>query len=316
MSRLLLCLFPADDEERAALEAVCAGRMECVYSADPSAICRAEVILGECDPSLLENAGSLCWLQLSWAGAERYLPFVRVSSGLTLTTASGAYGVTIAEHAIAMLLSLARRFPAYGAQQRAECWHDLGPEWTLEGKRALILGTGDLGSNLAVRLRAFGMETVGFCRSPAKPRGIFDRYITAETLDQELSVADAVFGCLPGTAETAGLLSRERLFSMKDDAILVNVGRGSLIPTDALLDALDAGKFFGVGLDVAEREPIPAGHPLWHAPRVLLTPHVAGIGLGHLAETRKRIFDIFLANLRQYLDGQPLQNVVDPAQGY
>lgn len=316
MSRLLLCLFPADAEERAALEAVCAGRVECAYGMDEALLPRAEVILGECDPSLLENAGSLRWLQISWAGAERYFPLARASSDLTLTTASGAYGVTIAEHAIAMLLSLARRFPAYGAQQRAECWHDLGPEWTLEGKRALILGTGDLGSNLAVRLRAFGMETVGFCRSMAKPRGIFDRYITIETLDEELRQADAVFGCLPGTAETAGLLSRERLFSMKNDAILINVGRGSLIPTEALLDALDAGKFFGVGLDVAEREPIPAGHPLWHAPRVLLTPHVAGIGLGHLPETRKRIFDIFLANLRQYLDGQPLQNVVDPAQGY
>lgn len=316
MSRLLLCLFPADERQRAALEAVCDGQMECVYGMDEELLSRAEVILGECDPSLLTDADALRWLQLSWAGAERYSPVLRAFPDLMLTNATGAYGVTIAEHASAMLLALARRFPAYCSQQWEERWQDLGPEWTLEGKRALILGTGDLGSNLAVRLRAFGMETVGFCRHAAQPRGIFDRYITIDALDAELPLADAVFGCLPGTPETAGLLSRERLFAMKDDAILINVGRGSLIPTQALLDALGAGKFFGVGLDVAEYEPLPAGHPLWHAPRLLLTPHVAGVGKGHLPETREKIWEIFLENLRAYLDGAPLRNVVDPELGY
>lgn len=316
MSGLLLCLFPADGGERAAIEAVCAGRLECAYGMDERLLSRAEVIFGEPEPELLSHAGRLSWLQLSWAGAERFVPAMRELGHGTLTNASGAFGVTIAEHAIAMLLTLARRLPGYGVQQQAGLWRDLGPEWGLEGKRALILGTGDLGSNLSVRLRAFGMETVGFCCSFAGPRGLFDRYITAESLDEELPLADAVFGCLPGTAATAGLLSRERLFSMKDDAILINVGRGSLIPTGALCEALDAGRFFGVGLDVLEREPLPADDPLWANPRVLITPHVAGVGLGHLPETRKRIFDIFLANLQRYLDGQPLQNVVDPVQGY
>lgn len=319
--RLALVLHPVDAAGRQAIEALCGDTMHCVFCTKnddiyASALQQAEIIFGEPAPEELSQVQALRWLQLSWAGADRFVPAVRACGHMTLTNASGAFGVTIAEHACGLLLSLARRLPAYGVQQSRRLWQDLGPEWPLEGRRALILGTGDLGSQLAVRLRAFGMETVGFCRSAAQPRGLFDRYITADSLDEALGQADAVFGCLPATAETAGLLSAARLCTMKKDAILINVGRGSLFRTQDLCAALAQGRFFGVGLDVTQEEPLPPDSPLWCAPRVILTPHVAGVGVGHSPATAEKILKIFLDNLDRYLHGRPLQNVVDPELGY
>ncbi len=318
--RLLLVLLPCDEAMREQVLAICDGKLTPMFltkenPADPELFGHAEVIFGEPDPKVLCRAEGLRWLQISWAGADRFIPALRTRNDVTLTNASGAYGVTISEHAISMLLALARRFPSYGAQQRQEVWHDLGAEWGLAGKTALILGTGDLGTALAERLRAFQMATVGFCRHE-RQNPLFDRIITLPELDAELPKADAVFGCLPGTPETAHLLTQRRLMSMKDDAILINVGRGSLICTEDLLYALGQGKFFGVGLDVMEQEPLPPGHSLWHTERVLLTPHVAGVGQGHLPATRSVIWDIFLGNLRRYLAGEALCNTVSLSEGY
>lgn len=319
--RLLLICYPSDRVEREKVRTVCDGRIECCYVSSKdenyySLLNCAEAFFGDITPEELRRANNLCWLQLPCAGVERYISVSRRQGNLLLTNASGAFGVTIAEHAIAMLLCIARRLPEYGLQQRKKIWSDLGSEWTLEGKRALILGTGDLGSQLAIRLRAFGMKTIGFCREPKKQGSLFDDYITSESLDDEIRMADAIFGCLPSTPQTEGLLSRERLLLTKEQAILINVGRGSLLKTEDLLQALDAGKFFGVGLDVTECEPLSECSLLWHAPRVILTPHVSGIGKDHLVETRERIWNIFLDNLSSYLDGKELRNVVDLEQGY
>lgn len=319
--RQLLLLHECDPAQKERLHAICNGRIEPVFlsTEDPrylSYLERAEAVFGEPMPQELSQAKALRWLQISWAGADRFIPALRELQDVTLTNASGAYGVTIAEHAIAMLLSLARRLPAYGCQQKKECWQDLGAEWGLAGKTALILGVGDLGTQLALRLRAFGMETIGLCRTLRAARAPFDRLITVNELDDALPQADAVFGCLPGTAETTGLLTRERLMSMKDDAILINVGRGSLLRTEDLVHVMEQGKLFGAGLDVTDIEPLPKGHPLWQMERVILTPHVAGIAYGHLSDTADYIWNLFLGNLQHYLDGEALQNTVDLTDGY
>ena len=321
MKRLLLMLHECDEVRRERLVSLCEGKLEPVFLSgdDPdvsSCIQRAEVIFGEPSSEALSKAGNLRWLQISWAGADKFIPPLKKRENVILTNASGAYGVTIAEHAVAMLLALARHLPAYGRQQRQGIWQDLGSEWGLAGKTALILGVGDLGTQLALRLRAFGMNIVGLCSNARPAQPPFDRLITVEALDEALPLADAVFGCLPGTAQTAGLLSVERLNTMKHDAILINVGRGSLLRPDDLAKVLAEGRLFGAGLDVLDPEPLPKEHPLWGMENVIITPHVAGIAYGHLNATCDHIWDLFLDNLQRYLAGEKLRNQVSLTEGY
>ena len=321
MSRLLLMLHDCERAQWEKIHEICDGRIAPVFLSkdDPSYLSyleRAEVVFGEPMPWELSRAGALRWLQISWAGADRFAPTLKGMRNVILTNASGVYGVTIAEHAIGMLLSLARHLPAYGRQQRQGIWHDLGAEWGLAGKTGLVLGTGDLGTQLALRLRAFGMQTIGLCRTPRPAQAPFDRRITVAELDEVLPRADAIFGCLPGTAETTGLLTMERLMAMKDNAILINVGRGSLLRTDDLAFVMGQGKLFGAGLDVTDTEPLPKEHPLWQMENVILTPHVAGVPYGHLTATYAHIWNLFIENLRRYLDGETLQNIVNLTDGY
>lgn len=321
MKRLLLMLHECDEARRERIASLCEGKLEPVFltaedRGTSSLIEQAEVVFGEPSAEELLQADKLRWLQLSWAGADSFLPPLKNRENVILTNASGAYGVTIAEHAIAMLLALARHLPAYGRRQRQGIWQDLGSEWGLAGKTALILGVGDLGTQLALRLRSFGMHIVGLCRNARAAQPPFDKLITAEELDEVLPRADAVFGCLPGTARTAGLLSIERLNAMKRDAILINVGRGSLLRPDDLAQVMVEGRLFGAGLDVLDPEPLPKEHPLWGMENVIITPHVAGIAYGHLIATSDRIWELFLDNLQRYLAGEELRNQVNLTEGY
>lgn len=276
-----------------------------------AAFSEAEIIIGEPTLEELSVAKKLRWVQMTWAGADRYL-----QSGfpeqVLLTTASGAFGETIAEHAVAMLTALCRRLPAY---VRCAEWCDLGTEKPLEKGTAMIFGAGDIGGNIARRLKSFNMRVIGVCRNPGKPRRAFDILTTLTGAESFLHEADFVLCALPHTPQTAGYFNAARLAKLKSDAVLVNVGRGSFINTDALCQCLQNGKLFGVGLDVVEPEPLPKEHPLWSMPNVVLTPHVAGVSFGHLAQTEKRIWEICAGNIRNYLCGSPLRNLVDTKRG-
>ena len=137
-----------------------------------------------------------------------------------------------------------------------------------------------------------------------------------KALDQQLQKADIVIGCLPGTPETKGLLNYERLYSMKKDAILVNVGRGSLIPTEDLIRVLEEGHLKGAVLDVFETEPLPETSPLWNMENVLITPHIAGPSFGGNAEVQDMIWNICMENMERYLNGKKLKNIVRLKNGY
>ena len=280
----------------------------------------AEVIFGDVEPALLGLAKKLSWLQISWAGAMPYVEAVKdgiCAKEVILTNASGAYGVTIAEHAAAMILALSRRLPAYERNRICSTWHDEGAEWILSHKKALILGTGDLGTQLAIRLKAFGMEITGFRRTPHEGECPFDCFVTKEDgFLQALTEADLICGCLPGTPDTAYLLDEKRLRGTKREAILINVGRGNLIDTQALIALLKEGHFFGVGLDVTEPEPLYQEHPLWNFENVIITPHVAGVGFEHHTVVGDAIWRIALTNLANYMKKKPLTHVVDYRYGY
>ena len=302
---------PVKPRHKAVLEAA-AGEHEIIY--DKAAIGEADIIIGDLGPAALAAAKNLKWFHLVWAGTDRY----RASdfpAGAKFTNGSGAYGVMIAEHMMACMLAMVRQLRHYNRQQQAHCWDRSWSEDTLEGKTVLILGAGDIGTQLAKRLRGFDCHVIGIRRT-AGDLPYFDEIHTMDRLDALLPLADIVACALPGTAATKGLLSKERLLSMKPDALLLNCGRGSLIVTADLEDVLAAGHLGGAALDVTDPEPLPADSPLWDCERVILTPHISGATFGHVAATEDKVYALAAENLRRFLGGEPLLNEVDFKTGY
>lgn len=233
---------------------------------------RATILMGFVPPADLKTFPRLKWVQ-SWnAGVDPYLAPGVLPEGVLLTCAAGAYGPAVSEHLLAMLLALYKRLPAYRDQQNAHTWADLGNVRSLRGETVLVGGTGDIGRHFAHLCRALGAKTVmGLHRSDAPAKG-FDRTFPLSEIDALLPQADVVALALPHNPGTAGLMDRRRLLLMKPDAVLLNAGRGSAIDCAALAEILSQGHLLGAGLDVTDPEPLPPDHPLWDAPRALITP--------------------------------------------
>ena len=276
-----------------------------------------DVIIGEPDEPDLLKAPRLKCLQLTWAGADKYARMKRLPSHLTITNASGAFGIIISEYVIGTIIALYRSFSVYSHHQAAHTWLPSDNCGTIYKKTVLILGTGDIGSSLAHRLKAFDTSIIGFRRHPnhrALPG--FDEVIGSDQLDLKLKTADIVVGCLPNTSETIGLFDEKRLRLMKKEALLINVGRGSLIKNDALLHVLKEGHLKGVALDVSEIEPLPKASPLWDLPNVFITPHIAGPSFGGNTDVEQAIWNLCFENIERFLAGQVLNHIVDLRQGY
>lgn len=284
------------------------------------AIVAAEVMIGEPGESELQKAENLRWLQLTWAGADKYTKMKAFPTGVTLTNASGAFGKIISEYVIGNIIALYRGLPNYWKNKQKHLWAQNKSSETIYGKNILILGTGDIGGNIAHRMKAFETHVTGIKRTAVPEHSQqmkeFDEVYDLTVLDQQLQKADIVICCLPGTPETKGLLNYERLHSMKKAAILVNVGRGSLIQTEALLKVLEEGHLKGVILDVFETEPLPETSLLWNMENVLITPHIAGPSFGGNAEVQDMIWNICMENLERYLNGKELKNIVRLKDGY
>lgn len=274
----------------------------------------AEVVIGNPPIETLDGNPSLRLLQLHSAGTGRYPELYRTHPDLVICCATGAYGHTVAEHMLASLLCLMKRLNEYAVQQQAACWKDLGAAHSVRGANVLVIGMGDIGSAFARMCRALGASVTGIRRTPAADPEIADRVFSLEQLDVLLPSADVVACALPETPQTVGLLSKARLALLKPNAFLINAGRGSLIDEDALLDALNEERLAGVALDVLTAEPLPADSPLWHAPRLLITPHVAGGD--HLPDVGEGLAHIVSHNLRALSDGAPFLSRVDPETGY
>ena len=280
------------------------------------AIARADAVIGEPEIAEIQTAEKLTWIQMTWAGTDKYTCVPGFPREIALTTASGAFGAVIAEYVFGGILSLYRRFPSYREQQKRHIWRDCGSERTIEGSRVLILGAGDIGESLAERFQVFGAHVTGIRRTASRCPECFDEMGTLAELGERLASADIVVGCLPNTPQTRHLLGERELRRMKPDAVLVNVGRGSLIRTDELVRVLRDDHLLGAVLDVTEPEPLPEDHPLWAFDNVILTPHIAGPSLNHAPQTEDKIFSVCCDNLRRWLAGEPLRNQVDWTRGY
>ncbi len=275
-----------------------------------------EVILGEPEHSTIHSMKKLRWIQMSWAGANKYTSAPDFPDNITLTSASGAYGCVISEYIVSGILALIRNLFPYRAQMEAGGWSQIESDDTLEGKRVLILGTGNIGQETAKKLKCFGCYTVGICRSFREKQMYFDEMYTIDSVDTQLQSADVVVIALPGTAETAGMFDAEKIGKMKKSAILVNVGRGFIVDTDALTNALQEGFLRGAVLDVTDPEPLPEKHPIRFMENVVLTPHISGISWGGNKFTRQRILDIFCENIKRDKNNELKKNVIDFSKGY
>ena len=260
---------------------------------------------------LLAAARALRWLQAPQAAPPPgYYYAELIQHRVVVTNFREIYNDHIAAHIMAFVLAFARDFQRYLPQQLRREWRpaplDTGvlhlPETT-----ALILGVGGIGAETARLCAAFGMRVIGVdARRPEPPPGVTEWH-RPEALDTLLPRADFVIMTVPHTPETEGMMDRARMRRMKPSAFLINIGRGMTVKLNDLVEALRAGELAGAGLDVFEQEPLPADHPLWTTPGVLITPHTAGFG-PYLDERR---FAILLENCRHFAAGEPLRNVVD-----
>ena len=276
----------------------------------------AEVIVGFPPVPRLHAATKLKWLQIPWSGADGYADHPQFPQHVLLTNATGAFGRPIAEYAFAAVFALMRRFHQYRDRQREHNWLWQGDEMSPTGKHVLILGAGDIGSNAAELFKKFDCTVTGVRRVARQCPENFDRVVTLEEADALLPEADIVIGCMPDTPLTRKWLNRERLEKLKDTAILVNVGRGSLLDHDALAELLQAGKLYGAAMDVTDPEPLPADHPLWSCENAIITPHVSGNTFKGLRGKEEFFYNLCRENLQRYLDGKELLNKVDLKTGY
>lgn len=271
----------------------------------------ADVVVGNIPVDILPECTRLKLLQLNMAGSDAYAG--KLPAGAELANASGAYGLAISEHMLGMLLVLMKKLDVYRDNQNKGLWRDEGNVESIENAKVLVVGLGDIGGEFAMRCKKLGAYCIGIRRSKAAKPDFVNELHTLEALDNLLSDADVVALALPNSAESRGLMNEERLLKMKRGAILLNVGRGNAVDTDALVRVLNSGRI-KAGLDVTDPEPLPQGHPLWNCPGALITPHISGYY--HLKQTHDRIIEIAAANIRSLLDGKPILNAVDAETGY
>jgi len=280
------------------------------------AIGQADAAFGTIPPALLRDAKRLRWLQAPQAAppAGYYYPEL-VAHPVLVTNFREIYNDHIGAHVMAFVLAFARDLHRYLPQQLRREWKpaplDTGvvhlPDATM-----LIVGVGGIGAETARLAAAFGMRVIGVdARRREAPPGVGELH-GPDALDRLLPRADFVVLTVPHTPATEGFMDRARLQRMKRGAFFINIGRGMTTRLDDLVAALRAGEIAGAALDVFEQEPLPADHPLWTLPGVLLTPHTAGFG-PYLDDRR---LDILLDNCKRFVAGQPLRNVVDKARWF
>ena len=285
-------------------------------NAAAAAIVTADAAFGTLPADLLAKARRLRWLQAPQAAPPAgYYYSELVSHPLTVTNFREIYNDHISAHILAFVLAFARGLHVYIPQQLRREWKKPGEDRgvvPLPGATALIVGLGGIGAETARLLSAFGVRVLAVdARRTERPEPVAELH-PPEGLDGLLPQADFVILTVPHTPATEGFFNTTKFRLMKRSAFFINIGRGMTTKLDDLVAALGARKIAGAALDVFEQEPLPAEHPLWGMPNVLLTPHMAGYG-PHLNERR---FQIIQDNCRAFANGEPLRNVVDKANWF
>ena len=268
-------------------------------------------------PEIFSSLGGLKWIHFGATGVDGILFPELVESDVILTRAVGFHSKITAEHSIAMMLYFERKFAESIKFMQTRKWSQreiAKQNGTLSGKTLGILGYGNVGKALAEMAKSFGMRVIVTSRSAAEGTELsgVDVVYPLKKLEELISESDYFAICAPLTNETQGLIDAGKLSHMKESAVLINAARGAIVDETALIHALSQKKIAGAGLDVFETEPLPEESPLFGLDNVFLSPHVAGNFAGY---TPLAASD-FGKNLRRYLNGEPLKNVVDKSLGY
>ena len=285
--------------------------------------------------NILPQAGSetkIRWIQSHFAGVDALIkhPFLQENPEITVTSTRGIHATNIGEYVLGMILMLGHHFPEMMADQRAKEWAEDRFErylpLELRDSTVGILGYGSIGREVARLCKAFGakvlatkhdlktLEHDGYrIEGTGDPEGeIFDRLYPSEATAFMVKECDFVVVTLPLTEQTRGSIDERVIGAMKPNAYLINVGRGGIVNEEALLEALEEGTIAGAAMDVFATEPLPPNHPLWSAPNFIVTPHLSG----NTSDYNEKAAAVFEENLRRYLEGRPLRNVVDRELGY
>lgn len=266
----------------------------------------------------IRAARKLKWIHTGMAGLNWILIPAVIESDIIVSSSKGIHAIPIAEHTMALLLAFTRRLVDCFESQKLSTWNR-SDIWAatpsfdeLHGKTIGILGLGALGAEIARRARAFGMRVVGFKRNVGSGHDVADAVYPAQLLDEHLPSLDFLVVAVPLTDDTRGMIGVRQFERMKRSMFIVNIARGDIIDQDAMIDALNSGRIAGAGLDVFVPDPLPDGHPLYSAKNVILTPHISGVS--HMLW--RRVMDIWVENIRRFMEGRPLINQVDKRRGY
>lgn len=265
----------------------------------------ADGFYGAITPRILRAAKQLRWVQAPLAGLERYMFPELIDHPAVLTNMRGVYSDMVPEHAFGLMLGLARGLHRYAWFQKERRWEPREVQ-LLAGQTLGIIGLGGIGRGVAKRGAAFEMRIIAMDPKAEKPPEV-EILFRPDGLHPLLEQSDFIVICAPHTPETERMIRREQLRRMKRTAYLINVGRGIIVDLRDLTEALKAGEIAGAGLDVFEVEPLPADHPLWGMENVIITPHVAA----NTPRVSERWLEVLLENLRRFVGGEPLVNVVD-----
>jgi phosphoglycerate dehydrogenase-like enzyme len=278
----------------------------------------AQALMGYCNEEILAAGPDIHWIQVYSAGIDRCVGSPSLRQGEKLMTNGQRIGSpALADHAIALMMALARGLDVYhGNQLQGEWKRDVGLEssrfFELEGRTVLVVGLGGIGTQTARRAHGLGMRVVATRGSRREGPDYVDYVGLADEAIGLAAKADVVINTAPLTDATRGMFNAEFFAAMKPTAFFISVGRGASTVTDDLVAALESGQIAGAGLDVTDPEPLPAGHPLWSTPRVIISPHTGG----RSDKSRERLFLLVQENLRRYVAGEPLLSVVDIERGY
>jgi len=277
----------------------------------------ADALIGECVAEVIEAGTRIRWVQRMYAGVERCVAIPAFAErGIVLTNMQKVAGSVMAEHVLAFMFGLTRGFAAYVPAQAKGEWADESvPEnrmWEVKGRTMLVVGLGGIGTEVAKRAHALGMTVIATRNSGTDGPDYVAEVGLADKLLPFAARADVIVSTLPLTTETKGLMNKSFFDAAKRGALFINVGRGGTVVTDDLVAALGDGRLGGAGLDVTDPEPLPPDHPLWRAPNVIITPHVAAALEGN--EIPRWL--LARENLRRYVAGGKLLSEVDVKKGY
>ena len=277
----------------------------------------ADALLGVCSRELVQAGKKLRWIQVYSAGVDRYRFPELLASDITLTNLKILQGPEIADHAFALLLALTRRLNDLIPRREAQEWPIQEFRTTrrpieLHGKTAIVIGFGGIGTQIGQRAAAFGMKVIAVDPKDIPFLFFMDRAVRPDELHEVLPLADVVFMAAPHTPESERMMATAEFELMKQGSYFIAVSRGKTYDKAALVKALDEQRLAGAGLDVTDPEPLPPGDPLWGFESVIITPHIAGQS-DHIRDRRQALL---IENVRRFVEGAPLRNIVNKTRGY